>query len=750
MPDLLDRLRTALADRYAIERELGRGGTATVYLAEDLKHHRPVAVKVLTPELAAALGPDRFLREIELSARLTHPHILPLHDSGSADGLLYYVMPYVEGESLRERITREKQLPVDDSLQIGREVADALGYAHAHGVIHRDIKPENILLESGHAVVADFGIARAIDQAGGEGLTATGMAVGTPAYMSPEQAAGSRELDARSDLYGLGCVVYEMLAGQPPFTGPTAESLAHQHLSVHPRSVTELRPAVPAGVAAALQRALAKAPADRFATAAEFAAALAAPPPPAGVGSQAGPPGPLEGIAVMPFTNMSGTPEDDYLCEGLAEEIITALVQIPGLRVIARTSSFAVGRLGLDVREAGARLGVECILEGSVRRARSGVRVTAQLVTTQDGSHLWSERYDREMADLLVLEDEVATAVAGRLRGDLGRRAGEPRRPAVDREAHAAFLQGRHHFAKGTPEGLAKAREWYSRALQRDPAYAAAYDSMAELHWFLGFFGNVPPRDAFSTSTWYALRALELDDRLAETHALLGMLRKELDYDWPEVDREVGRALELNRDSPLVKLRYAISGLLPQGRVAEAMAEVEGVVQVDPLSVHARWWLSVMSLLARRLDRMDAEAQQMIALDPGHFLGHWALGVHRDLTGAPKEAIAALERAHELSRGLPFTLGFLALVKGRAGGGDAARALLAGAAEVARHAYVPPSTFAFGHIGLGEWDAAFARLEEAIEVRDPLVMPIKTYPWLDPVRNDVRYHALLRKMNLLS
>jgi serine/threonine-protein kinase len=748
MPDLLDRLKTALADRYAIERELGRGGTATVYLAEDLKHHRPVALKVLKPELAAALGPDRFLREIELSARLTHPHILPLHDSGNADGLLYYVMPYVEGESLRERLTRERQLPVDAALQIGREVADALGYAHAHGVIHRDIKPENILLESGHAVVADFGIARAIDQAGGAGLTATGIAVGTPAYMSPEQAAGSRDLDGRSDLYGLGCVLYEMLAGQPPFTGPTAESLAHQHLSLHPRPVTELRPAVPAVVGAALQRALAKAPADRFASAAEFCVALAAPAPVAGMPAPTPPPDQPPTIAVLPFTNMSGTPEDDYLCEGLAEEIINALVQIPGLRVIARTSSFAVGRLGLDVREAGTRLGVECILEGSVRRARSGVRVTAQLVSTRDGSHLWSERYDREMADLLVLEDEVAAAVTGRLRGDLGRPAREPMRPAVDREAHTAFLQGRHHFAKGTPEGLAKARECYSRALQRDPAFAAAYDSMAELHWFLGFFGHVPPRDAFSASTWYALRALELDDRSAETHALLGMLRKELDYDWPEVDREVGRALELNRDSPLVKLRYAISGLLPQGRVAEAMAEVEGVVEVDPLSVHARWWLSVMSLLARRLDRLDQEAQQMIALDPGHFLGHWALGVHRDLTGAPMEAIAALERAHELSRGLPFTLGFLALVKGRAGCGDAARALLAGAAEAARHAYVPPSTFAFGHIGLGEWDAAFARLDEAIEVRDPLVMPIKTYPWLDGVRHDVRYHGLLRKMNL--
>ncbi len=273
MSDLAQRLSFVLADRYRIERPLGRGGMATVFLAEDLKHHRRVAIKVLDPEVAAAIGPERFLREIETVAKLTHPHILPLHDSGVADGLLFYVMPFVEGESLRERLAREKQLPLDDALRIAREVADALSYAHSHGVVHRDIKPENILLEEAHAVVADFGIARAV-AAGAEKLTATGIAMGTPAYMSPEQAAGSRDLDGRSDLYSLGCVLYEMLAGQPPFTGPTAESLAHQHLNVTPRPVTELRPAVPAPVAAALQRALAKTPADRFNPVALFGEAL--------------------------------------------------------------------------------------------------------------------------------------------------------------------------------------------------------------------------------------------------------------------------------------------------------------------------------------------------------------------------------------------------------------------------------------------------------------------------------------------
>jgi len=274
MADVLNRLSRALADRYAVEREIGRGGMAVVYLAKDLRHERQVALKVFLPDLAGALGPERFLAEIRIAANLNHPHVLPLYDSGEVEGLLFYVMPYVEGESLRDRLDREKQLPIDDALQLAREVADALSYAHAQGVVHRDIKPENILLASGHAVVADFGIARAIDAAGGEHLTRTGIALGTPAYMSPEQATGERDLDGRSDLYSLGCVLYEMLAGRPPFTGPTNESVALQHVSAELPRITAIRPSVPGWVAAALERSLSKTPADRFNPVAQFGEAL--------------------------------------------------------------------------------------------------------------------------------------------------------------------------------------------------------------------------------------------------------------------------------------------------------------------------------------------------------------------------------------------------------------------------------------------------------------------------------------------
>src|SRR5947209_8544497 len=277
LTDPLARLQAALAGRYTIERELGRGGMATVYLAQDRKHHRQVAIKVLEPDLAAALGPERFLREIDTAARLNHPHIVPLHDSGEVEGFLFYVMPYVDGESLRDRLAREKQLPLGDALQIAREVADALSYAHRHDVVHRDIKPENILFEAGHTVVTDFGIARAITAAAGGNLTETGIALGTPGYMSPEQGAASGRVDERSDIYSLGCVLYEMLAGEPPFTGPSAESIVRQHLAAAAPRVSAMRASVPPAIEEAIVRALAKTPADRFATAADFVEALAAP-----------------------------------------------------------------------------------------------------------------------------------------------------------------------------------------------------------------------------------------------------------------------------------------------------------------------------------------------------------------------------------------------------------------------------------------------------------------------------------------
>jgi serine/threonine-protein kinase len=408
MEDLIARLKATLAGRYAIERELGSGGMATVYLAEDLKHHRQVAIKLLDPELARALGTERFLREVEITANLNHPHILPLLDSGEADEFLYYVMPYVEGETLRDKIQREKQLAVDEALEITRSVARALSYAHRHDVVHRDIKPENVLLSAGEAVVADFGIAKAITEAGEKQLTETGLGVGTPAYMSPEQMTGERALDGRSDLYSLGCVLYEMLVGEPPYTGPTVQViLARKSVEPVPR-LKIARETVPDVVEQATRRALAKTPADRFATAEQFAEALFA--------EATVPEIETPSIVVLPFENLSPDPDSEYFADGLTEELITDLSQVSRLRVVSRTSTMMLKDARTSIRSIAQEVGVQYALEGTVRRAGSSLRITAQLIDAACDGHVWAGKFSGTLDDVFDIQETVSREIVDALK----------------------------------------------------------------------------------------------------------------------------------------------------------------------------------------------------------------------------------------------------------------------------------------------------------------------------------------------
>ena len=380
---------------------------ATVYLADDVRHDRSVAVKVLRPDVAQSIGAERFLREIHLAAKLSHPHILPLFDSGEANGLVYYVMPNVEGFSLRDRLTKDLKLPVEEALRVTREVADALDYAHRRGVVHRDIKPENIMLHEGHAMIADFGVGKALSEVDGAAFTQAGLSIGTPAYMSPEQASGDT-IDGRSDIYSLGCVFYEMLTGEQPFTGPTAQAVIAKRFVQTPADVSGLREGVSRVIADVVARALAREPVDRFDTGAALNSALAEP----ARRTQA----PDKSIAVLPFANMSSDPENEFFADGITEEILNALAQIPDLRVAGRTSSFSFKAKNADLRLIGDKLGVRNVLEGSVRRAGDRVRITAQLIDVTDGYHLWSERYDREIKDVFAVQDEIATAIAERMK----------------------------------------------------------------------------------------------------------------------------------------------------------------------------------------------------------------------------------------------------------------------------------------------------------------------------------------------
>ena len=624
MADAPLRLQNALSDRYRIEREIGRGGMATVYLAEDLKHHRSVAIKVLDPELAAAIGPERFLREIEIAARLNHPQILPLHDSGEAEGLLYYVMPFVEGESLRERLGREKQLPLDDALRIIREVADGLEYAHSQGVVHRDIKPENILISRGHAVVADFGIARAIRAAGGAKLTETGLSLGTPVYMSPEQAIGGGELDGRSDLYSLGCVLYEMLAGQPPFTGPTGESLVHQHLSVEPRSVADLRPAVPAGIARALGRALAKTPADRFSTVAAFAAALTnresaavtaaapvTPAPPARrwwrIALLVGPavvlaigallvlrPGrqvpapakkPVHGrseIAVLPFQNLSADGAHAYFAGGLQDELLTQLAKVAALKVISRTSVMGYQGTSKPLKVIAAELGVGSVVEGSVQVVGGRLRVTVQLIDAATDEHLWAEHYDRTLNDAFAIQSEVAqqivTAVGAALTSsEQGRLTAAP---TANAEAYRLYLQGRQYWNRPgySRQNCEIAQQLYERALGLDPNFALAHAALSLAHGRMRFFQYDPSPVRVVRQREEAEIALRLAPDLPQAHMAIGLAQRS---DYRRTLDEFAIALKgLPND---VELWGWIGYVQRQlGNWTEALAAFDRAAQLDP------------------------------------------------------------------------------------------------------------------------------------------------------------------------
>ena len=579
---MLERLEKALSDKYEIERELGRGGMATVYLAHDRKHDREVALKVLHPELSSALGPDRFLREIKVAARLNHPHILPLHDSGEASGFLYYVMPYVEGESLRAKLNRDGKLPLDEALYLARGVAGALDYAHRQRVVHRDIKPENIMLHEGEAMVMDFGIAKAVSVASGAELTQTGMMVGTPAYVSPEQAAGEAEIDGRSDQYSLACMLYEILSGKKAFTGATAQAVLSKRFTDPVPSLRAVEPSVPDEIDEAVTKALSKDARERYNTSGEFAKALiwpkaSTPADQTTVKHAAAP----KSIAVLPFADMSAERENGYFTDGMAEEIINALTTIQALRVASRTSSFAFKATTEDIRQVGKKLDVATVLEGSVRKAGNKLRITAQLVNVADGYQLWSQRYDRDMEDVFAIQDEIAQNIVKALRVILSedeKRAIE-RVPTANVEAYDCYLRGRQFFHQFQKSSLEFARQMFSKAIEIDPTYALAYAGVADSCSVL--YTNFDASDAnLANADSASRRALELDPGLAEAHVARG-LAVSLHGNHQDAEGEFETAMKLNPQLFDAAYMYG-RALLAQGKHEKATKMFERAAELRP------------------------------------------------------------------------------------------------------------------------------------------------------------------------
>ncbi|MEO5509005.1 MAG: protein kinase, partial [Longimicrobiales bacterium] len=590
----LERLRTALAGTYDIDRELGRGGMATVYLAQDKRHERVVALKVLHPDLAATLGPERFLREIKLAARLNHPHILPLFDSGDADSFLYYVMPYIEGESLRERLDRDNQLSVGEAVRHAKSIASALDYAHRNDIVHRDIKPENVMLYEGEAMVMDFGIAKAVSSAASETLTQTGMMVGTPAYVSPEQAAGELNLDGLSDQYSLACVLYEMLAGERPFTGENASAVMAKRFTDTAAPLRTVRGGVPVHVEQAVTKAMSTVASARYATTAMFAQALgtevlATPTESATVPHTTV--SAAKSVAVLPFANMSADPENEYFTDGMAEELINALSKIQALRVASRTSSFAFKGKNEDISEIGRKLKVSTVLEGSVRKMGNRLRIAAQLTNVADGYQLWSERFDRDVEDIFAIQDEISLAIFNALRVILseGEKKAIERDRSVNVQAYEYYLRGRQFIHQWSRTGLEYARQMFRRAIEIDPDYALAYAGLADSCSLL--YMNCDAREQnLSQGNAASRRALELGPDLAEAHLSSGLAHS-LSMRFTEAEREFEFAMKL--DPTLFEAVYHYGrARTAQGEFAEAAKLFERACMLRPEDFQAPFFLA--------------------------------------------------------------------------------------------------------------------------------------------------------------
>jgi eukaryotic-like serine/threonine-protein kinase len=718
---------------------------ATVYLAEERKHSRRVAVKVLHPDLARSLGTERFLREIRIVARLSHPHIVPLIDSGEADGWLFYVSAYVPGGSLRDRLSREGTLPLSDALRVAREVGSALESAHRNGYVHRDVKPENILLAEGHAMLADFGVAFVCAADAGEPITDVGLALGTPEYMSPEQASGERDLGVPSDVYSLACVIFEMLTGEPPFRGSNARATMAMHVTKTPPSSRTSRPELPATLDRVLAKALAKAPEERYASVGDFLTALDASALARLSTARAAP----RTVAVLPFINASPEAENEYLSDGITDELIVALAKVEGLRVSSRTSVFALKGKAQDVRVIGALLGASVVLEGTVRKAGERLRITAQLSSTDDGQLLWSQRYDRTFEDVFAIQDEIANTIVSTLRATTFASLETPiaKRHTENVRAHSLYLRGRHAWNKRTQEGVFEAIDFFEQAIAEDSGYALAYTGLADSFALLLDYRSVPVKEWHERAKEYARKALALDESLAEAHTSLAWSLFIYDWDWEAAGHEFRRALELDPKYATAHQWHAFS-LASRGRLDEALLEGHVAQELDPASVSIRRTLGWLYYYARRYEQASYHMSRAIEMNPEAEETYRVFGLALAMQDDLVEAERVLREAITLRGAGPYAIATLGYVLGRCGQREEALTYLRDLEQRAATGYVSSVAFATLYIGLGDVERALDWTERALEERRGWVAYLKVNPIFDPLRESPRFRALVEKMRL--
>ena len=743
------------AGKYSIIGELGRGGMGVVLKAEDTKLKRPVALKLLPFELThSADAKERFLREAQAAAALDHPNICTVFEVGEQDGQAYIAMAYIDGQSLKEKIARGP-LKIDEALEIAVQVAAGLAEAHRQGIVHRDIKPANVMLTSrGQAKIMDFGLAR-VESAGD--LTRTAVVMGTVAYMSPEQALGNK-VDQRTDIWSLGCLLYEMLAGRGPFQGGHEQAVFQAILHADPEPMAVLRRDVPAGLVRVLDRCLKKDYLDRYPNAGALVSDLKsvdladiAAAPSAALPTAANPKS-APSIAVLPFSDMSPEKDQDYFGEGIAEELINALTHLQGLRVVARTSAFALKGLKLDIREIGRKLDVGTVLEGSVRKAGNRLRVTAQLINVEDGFHLWSERYDREMADIFAIQDEITAAIVDRLRVTLrvGEKTALRKRSTTDPEAYGLYLKGLYFYARPSPEAYEKALQFFRAATDKDPNFAAAYAGMADVFGALGIMNLAPPGELWPKAKAALRQALALDEDLAEAHRGAASLAFWFEWDWEAAGRSFDRVLTLNPGDAMSHGQRAWF-LVNRRRFDEAVREIKIALELDPLMPLFYAWSVGVHWSVGRAGEAILEFAKALEIDPNNGLAYFHGGVAYFLEGRLDEAIDVFERGRKLFAPPGWIEAMLGLIHLRKGDREKAERILEETIEskkTVKNVSAPSIAWLAGE--LGKLDLAFEFLDMAYEERDTLMIFIRVYTEiLSPALAAYpRFKALLARMKL--